>query len=371
MKKTRLSRSIMVGSIPIGGGSPVSIQSMCNTDTRKATETLSQIRDLAKVGCEIIRVAVPDIQAANALHEICSQSPIPVIADIHFDYRLALASIDAGIAAVRINPGNIGVEEHIRQVAERAGEAGVPIRVGANSGSIHQDLLKELTASGMSMEDAICEGLVRSAIEECKVLEKYRFDMIKVSLKASSVPITVRACRTFAERTDYPLHIGVTEAGTPGRGIVKSSVGIGALLLDGIGDTIRVSLTADPIEEVIVGRRILESCELRDAAPEIVSCPTCGRTEIDLIDLANKVESLVSEIKSNGNVINIRKIAVMGCIVNGPGEARDADLGVAGGKGKLAIFRFGEVVGTFDPNEGFEYLKTEILRKTSPAQGKE
>ncbi len=369
MDRVHRTRQITVGNVAVGGGAPVSIQSMCNTDTRDAAATLKQIRELAGCGCQIIRVAVPDMTAAGALHEICSQSPIPVIADIHFDYRLALAAIDAGIGAVRINPGNIGAEENIRMVAEKAGEAGIPIRVGANSGSISKELISRLVGSGMSVEEAVCEGLVQSAVQECETLEKYHFDKIKVSLKASSVPSTVRACRLFAGRMDYPLHIGVTEAGTPGRGIIKSAVGIGALLLDGIGDTLRVSLTADPAEEVIAGRRILESCELRNAAPELVSCPTCGRTEIDLIGLAEKVERLVDEIKSQGRTVNLRKIAVMGCIVNGPGEARDADLGVAGGRDKLAIFRFGEIVGTFSQPEGFEFLKKEILSKSSPGNG--
>ncbi len=365
MSRARQSRKIMVGNVPVGGGAPVSIQSMCNTDTRNAARTLAQINELAKLGCEIIRVAVPDAAAAEALKEICSASPIPVIADIHFDHRLALAAMDAGIAAVRINPGNIGSEENIRLVAKRAGEANIPIRVGANSGSLKKELLEELVAGGMNMEEAICEGLVASALEQCAILEKYNFTQIKVSLKASSVVTMVNASRLFAARTDYPLHIGVTEAGTPARGIVKSSIGIGALLLDGIGDTIRVSLTADPKEEVLAGRRILESCELRDASPELVSCPTCGRTEIDLIGLANKVESLVNEIKSSGKVINLKKIAVMGCIVNGPGEARDADLGVAGGKGKLAVFRFGKIAGTFSEEEGFAFLRDEIMRSVT------
>ena len=368
MPTRRPTRSIRIGGVVIGGGAPVSLQSMTNTDTRNVPATLAQIRTLARLGCELIRVAVPDMRAAEALAPISAESPIPVIADIHFDYRLALAAIDAGVAAIRLNPGNLHDEQEIRQVAERAGTAGIPIRVGANSGSVWPALLRELRSSGMTPSEAICEALVRSVLAECAKLEKYGFQAIKVSLKSSGVPETVNACRIFSERSDYPQHIGVTEAGTPGRGIVKSAVGIGTLLLEGIGDTIRVSLTADPVEEVIAGRRILEACALRDAAPEIVSCPTCGRTEIDLIGLANRVETLVHQIKADGKIINLRKIAVMGCAVNGPGEARDADLGLAGGHGKVVVFRFGEILGTFDPDAGFEYLKLEILKNAVPVR---
>ncbi len=360
------TRQIAIASVKIGGGAPVSIQSMCNTDTRNVPATLSQIGELARLGCDLIRVAVPDAMAADALGAIVRGSPIPVIADIHFDHTLALAALEAGVPALRLNPGNISDPAKLREVALSARKHHAVIRVGANFGSVRPEFIKRLEAEGVAPEKLQAEVLARSALEQCRLLEKYDFDAIKVSLKASNVPLTVAACRLFAERSDYPQHLGITEAGTPGRGIVKSSVGIGALLLDGIGDTIRVSLTANPIEEVITARRILESCCLADASPEIVSCPTCGRTEIDLIDLANRVETLVSEIKSSGHVINLRKIAVMGCAVNGPGEARDADLGLAGAKGKVVIFRFGEIVGAFDPEEGFEYLKLEILRNAKP-----
>ena len=260
-----------------------------------------------------------------------------------------------GTGQIRLNPGNLSGEDRVRQVAEAAGNANIPIRVGANAGSVRPELLEKY---------GLAEALTRSALDQCAMLEKYGFSAIKVSLKASDVPATVAACRCFAERSDLPLHIGVTEAGTPARGVIKSAVGIGALLLDGIGDTIRVSLTADPVEEVRAGIHILESCGLRSAAPEIVSCPTCGRTRIDLAGLAEKVESLVDGIKRGGGRIGLAKIAVMGCIVNGPGEARDADIGLAGGDGKVVVFRRGEPVGTFGEAEGFAFLREEILKHT-------
>ncbi len=351
-RSRRSSRKIHIGPVAVGGCAPVSVQTMCCTDTREPESTLRQIRAAAAAGCEIIRVAVPDMTAAEALQDITSASPLPVVADIHFDYRLALRSIASHAAEIRLNPGNLANAGEIRQVALAAGEAGIPIRVGANAGSVKPELLHL----------GLAEALTVSALEQCALLEQYGFHEIKVSLKASSVPVTVAACRAFAARSDYPLHIGVTEAGTPGRGIIKSAVGIGALLLEGIGDTIRVSLTADPMEEVRAGIRILESCGLRDPAPEIVSCPTCGRTEIDLAGLANRVEDLVAEIKASGMEIQLRKIAVMGCVVNGPGEARDADIGLAGGRGKVVLFRHGEKIGTFDPEAGFAYLADEIRK---------
>jgi len=362
MPERRTTRQIRVGNVPIGGGAPVSIQSMTNTDTGDAAATLGQIKALAAAGCEIIRVAIPDRQAVDALPDIINGSPIPVIADIHFDYRLALGAINAGIHGIRLNPGNIGDEDKVRSVAEKAGEAGIPIRIGANSGSIKTDFMEEKLRKGLSREEALCEALVDSALEQCAILEKYSFRRIKVSLKASDVPVTVAAYRHFSAISDYPLHIGVTEAGTPGRGIVKSSVGIGTLLLEGIGDTLRVSLTADPLEEIITAVRILESCGLRTAEPDIVSCPTCGRTEIDLIKLAEKVEKLVAAIKNSGKKIKLKKLAVMGCVVNGPGEAKDADLGIAGGKKQIILFKHGEIIGTFSETAGFNRLKEEIIR---------
>lgn len=361
MFQSRKTRKLFIGGVAVGGGAPVSIQSMTNTDTRDVAATLAQIKRLSAAGCDIIRVAVPDQAAVDALPAIISGSPIPVIADIHFDYRLALGSIAAGIHAIRINPGNIGSPERVRMVAEKAGEAGIPLRVGANSGSLPAGMMEQKLANGMSHADALAESLVESALLQCKILEEHGFTAIKVSLKASDVPVTFNACRIFAERADYPLHIGVTEAGTLKRGIIKSAAGIGALLLLGIGDTIRVSLTADPEEEVKAAMILLESLGLREALPEIVSCPTCGRTEIDLIGMAEKVESLVAEIKASGKKINLKKIAVMGCVVNGPGEAKDADLGIAGGKGKLMLFRKGEAAGVFSEMEGFEQFRQAIL----------
>ncbi len=350
-------RQIKVGNILIGGGAPVSIQSMTNTDTRDATATLQQINELSNAGCQIIRVAVPDMGTVAALPEIIKKSPIPLLADIHFDYRLALGAIAAGVHGLRINPGNIGNEAKIVQVAECAGEAGIPIRVGANSGSLPKGLLAAKLASGISHADALADALVESALEQCRILEKYGFNAIKVSLKASDVPVTLQAYRKFTQITDYPLHIGITEAGTLHRGTIKSAVGIGALLLDGIGDTLRVSLTAAPLEEVKLAQTILECTGIRQAYPEIVSCPTCGRTEIDLIALAEKTESLVEQLKASGHIINLKKIAVMGCVVNGPGEAEDADIGIAGGRENVILFSHGKKIGVYSEDDAFEELK--------------
>ena len=360
MNRTQ-TKQIHVGPVAIGGGAPVAVQSMCNTHTSDARATIEQITRLHDAGCEIIRLAVPDQAAADALPEIVHASPIPVVADIHFDYRLALAAMESNVDAVRLNPGNLG--DGLELVAAEAVRRNIPIRVGANSGSVRPALLRKFELQGMSRDEAMAEALVESALEQCRMLEQLGVTAIKAALKSSSVPVTVAAYRKFAERTDYPLHIGVTEAGTPGRGIVKSAVGIGTLLMEGIGDTLRVSLTGDPAEEVVTGRRILEACGLRSASPEIVSCPTCGRTEIDLIGLAERAEELVESIKRNGYEIHLRKIAVMGCAVNGPGEARDADLGMAGSKnGQLVIFKLGKVIGAFEPEAGFECFKAEILK---------
>ncbi len=351
--------------MPVGGGSPVTVQSMANTDTRDARGTLRQIRELAKAGCDIIRVAVPDSIAAGKLPEIINGSPIPVVADIHFDYRLALMAIEAGVHAIRINPGNIGDEKKVRAVAEAAGEKDIPIRVGANSGSLPREFMMKFKPGMPRLDEALSDALVKSALEECRILEKYGFRKIKVSLKASDVPATVMAYRKFSEESDYPLHLGITEAGTLARGTVKSAVGIGALLLDGIGDTIRVSLTADPVEEVKTGIMILESAGARRACPEIVSCPTCGRTEINLIGLAGKIESEIERIRKSGKKIRLRKIAVMGCAVNGPGEARDADIGIAGGKkGKAVVFRKGKPAGVFTEAKALEILRKELRGNT-------
>jgi (E)-4-hydroxy-3-methylbut-2-enyl-diphosphate synthase len=358
VKKTK---KIKLGNVEIGGGAPVSIQSMTNTDTGDALATLAQINTLFDAGCEIIRVAVPDRKAIDALPEIIEKSQIPVIADIHFDHRLALGAIAAGIHGIRINPGNIGDQAKVIEVAEAAATTGVPIRVGANSGSLpagmYENELKDKTP-----QDAMAISLVKSAFQQCQLLEKCGFDQIKVSLKSPDVPVMVKAYRMFASRSDYPLHIGVTEAGTLTRGTVKSAIGIGALLLDGIGDTLRVSLTADPVEEIKTAILILETVGLRTAHPEIISCPTCGRTEFDLFALVDKIEQEITTIKKSGIKLNIKKVAVMGCVVNGPGEAKDAELGIAGVKGgKASVFLHGESIGTFPEQEALNIFKEKLL----------
>jgi (E)-4-hydroxy-3-methylbut-2-enyl-diphosphate synthase len=364
MKKRRKTRKIYIGTMPVGGCSPVTVQSMTNTDTRNALATVNQIKELWNAGCDIVRVAVPDRKAAEKLDEIIEGSPVPLIADIHFDHRLALMAIKAGIHGIRINPGNIGDAKKVRAVAEAAGEKNIPIRVGANSGSLPKDIIEKMNRKSGNREESLADALVKSALCECAVLEKYGFRNIKVSLKASSVPATVMAYRKFADLADYPLHLGITEAGTLLRGTVKSSVGIGALLLEGIGDTIRVSLTADPVEEVKVGIMILESAGLRKAEPEIVSCPTCGRTEINLFALVDKIESEIEKIKASGRRIKIGKIAIMGCAVNGPGEAKDADLGIAGSKnGMAAVFKKGRLKGVFPEDQALKIFREELYKK--------
>ena len=354
------TRILNVGSCQLGGGNPVRIQSMCDTDTRNAAQSLAQINELVAAGCEIIRLAAPDLRAAEILKDIVQSSPIPVIADVHFDGRIALKALESGVHALRINPGNLQGEEMVKAIAFKALEKNAVIRVGANSGSVDADLLKSCQNRFENAEKAMTEALLESVIGQCRMLEKYGFNNIKVSLKSSSVPVTLAAYKEFAARYDYPLHIGITEAGTLRRGMIKSAVGIGHLLLNNIGDTLRVSLTAPPVEEVRTAVAILESCGLRAAEPEIVSCPTCGRTEIDLKFLAEEVENFIDELKSSGYVLPYKKIAVMGCIVNGPGEARDADWGIAGGKGKIAVFRHGELYGTYSEFEGLAVFK-EIL----------
>ena len=329
--KRNETRKIYAGSLPIGGGEAVSVQSMCNTKTSDVAASLAQIKVLADAGCDIVRLAVPDMDAARAMADICAASPIPVVADIHFDHRLALACAEAGVHKIRINPGNIGGEENVRAVARACADKGIPIRIGVNSGSIEKSLLRKYGAP-------TAEAMVESAQSHVDMLTRCGFEDICLSLKASSVALTVQACRLAAERFPYPLHIGVTEAGTSYTGLVQSAVGIGALLLDGIGDTIRVSLTADPVEEVRAGIAILKAAGLRRQGVKIVSCPTCGRTQIDLISTANRVEQLLSSCDKNITV------AVMGCVVNGPGEAREADFGLAGGRGEAVLFKKGEVV---------------------------
>ena len=321
----------LCGGVGIGGDNPVRVQSMTNTDTRDVDATLAQIRALAGAGCEIVRLAVLDLEAAMALKTICAATPVPLIADIHFDSRLAVQAVEAGVKGLRINPGNIGGPDKVDRVVDAARAAGVPIRIGVNSGSVDKELLKKHGGPTPA-------AMVESALEHVRLLEERKFGDIKISLKSSSVLGTIAAYRLMAKTVDYPLHIGVTEAGTAMRGAVKSSVGLGILLAEGIGDTLRVSLTADPVEEMLVAWEILRALGLRSRGPEIVSCPTCGRTEIGLIELANAVEDRLRGVE------DVFTVAVMGCVVNGPGEAREADIGVAGGRESGLIFRKGEVV---------------------------
>jgi len=357
-----MTRTVSVGNILIGGGNPVTVQSMTNTATENVSSTLEQINLLSDTGCEIVRLAVPSRKSIPALKEIISKSPVPLIADIHFDYRLALGAIESGIEGIRINPGNIGGEGKVRQVAEKAGEAEIPIRVGANAGSLPEDLKQLYYKESATVEDK-ADALIQAVLRQCSLLENFHFHNIKISLKSSSVPVTVKAYRKFSKISDYPLHLGITEAGSPGKGIIKSSIGIGALLLDGIGDTIRVSLTANPKEEVITAINILEAVGLRRAYPEVISCPTCGRTEFDLITLCSTVEKLVADAKAEQGNLKIKKIAVMGCVVNGPGEASDADIGLAGAKnGQLSLFIQGKSIGIFEYEKAIELFKKELTQ---------
>ncbi|WP_027307471.1 flavodoxin-dependent (E)-4-hydroxy-3-methylbut-2-enyl-diphosphate synthase [Caloramator sp. ALD01] len=327
----RRTKKIKVGNIFVGGDSPISVQSMTNTDTRDVNKTVEQIKRLESEGCEIIRVAVPDFEAADAIKEIVKQINIPLVADIHFDYRLAIKSVENGANALRINPGNIGNEIRIKEVVDAAKFYSVPIRVGVNSGSLEKEILEKY-------KRPCPEALVESALRNVEILEKYNFNDIVISVKSSNVKEMVDSYRLLSKNTEYPLHLGVTEAGTIYSGTVKSAIGIGALLLDGIGDTIRVSLTDDPIEEIKLGKEILQACGVRRFGVEIISCPTCGRTSIDLIGLAKKVEE---ELK---NINKPLKVAVMGCVVNGPGEAKEADIGIAGGIKEALIFKKGKII---------------------------
>ena len=343
----KLTRKVKVGKVYVGGDAPVTIQSMTNTDTRDVEATLKQIRELYNAGCEIIRCTVPDMEAAEAIKEIVKQSPIPVVADIHFDYRLALKVVENGISAVRINPGNIGSIERVRMVAEACKAKNIPIRIGVNSGSLEKEILER---DGKPT----AKGLVESALAHVKILEAVDFNDIVISIKSSDVRMMIDAYRLMSEKVDYPLHLGVTESGTPFRGWIKSSIGIGTLLAEGIGDTIRVSLTSDPIEEIKVAKEMLKALGLRKGGLEFVSCPTCGRTQIKLIEIANEVER-----RLEGNNKDI-KVAVMGCIVNGPGEAREADIGIAGGKGEGIIFKKGEIIKKCKEEDLIEELMKEI-----------
>ena len=366
MSVRRVSRRIMVGNVPVGGGAPVPVQSMLNVRTADVDAALGQINALADAGAGIVRLSVDSAADAEALRAIAAASPVPLVADIQFDWRSALYALDAGAAAVRLNPGLFpsGGRE-LAEVAAAVLDHNAAVRVGANAGSIGEAAIRRETEKGLPRDEALARVLAEKTLEECEALEKLGVHNIKAALKCSSVPVTVRANIAFAERTDVPLHVGVTEAGTLRRGVIKSAAGIGALLLNGIGDTIRVSLTGDPVEEVRAGIAILESCGLRSAEPEIVSCPTCGRTEIDLPALAAEVETIVEKIKASKVRIKLRKIAVMGCPVNGPGEARDADLGLAGTRhGQVVLFRRGETLGAFPQAEGLERLRRLILDGT-------
>lgn len=344
-----MKKKILCGDVEIGGGSPVSIQSMTNTDTSDVSASLDQIRRLEKAGCQIVRMAVPDMDAAEGFREIKRKANVPIVADIHFDYRLALKAIDAGADKIRINPGNIGSEEGVKQVAEAARKRGIPVRVGVNSGSLEKDILERYGR-------VTAEGLAESALRNVALLEKYDFDQIVISLKSSDVKMNFDAYKIVHERSSYPLHIGVTEAGTLARGKVKSAAGIGALLLEGIGDTMRVSLTADPVEEVIFARELLASVGIRKDRIEIVSCPTCGRTEVDLQSIAENIERRIEALQDQGS--RNMKLAVMGCAVNGPGEAKGADIGVACGRGKGVIFVKGKVIKTVKEED----IADEIIR---------
>ncbi|MDR0434758.1 MAG: flavodoxin-dependent (E)-4-hydroxy-3-methylbut-2-enyl-diphosphate synthase [Gracilibacteraceae bacterium] len=331
--RRRPTKEIRVGSVPIGGKNPIVIQSMTNTDTRDLAATLTQIAALRDAGCQLVRVAVPDADAAAALGRLCRDGALPLIADIHFDYRLALAAIRAGVHGLRLNPGNIGSRQRVREVARAARDGGIPIRVGVNAGSLERDI----AARGGG---ATAEGMVESALAQIDLLAAENFDQIKISLKASRVPLMIEAYRLLAAQTDYPLHLGVTEAGTVRGGVVKSAVGIGSLLAEGIGDTIRVSLTGDPTAEIPVARAILDALELRANRREVVSCPTCARTGIDVETLAARVEEKLDTLPALKRPLSV---AVMGCAVNGPGEAREADFGVAGGNGLGVFFAGGRV----------------------------
>jgi len=341
----RTSRQLRIGKVTVGGGAPIVVQSMTKTDTRNITATIDQIKELKDSGCEIVRVAVPDREAAESLATIKKSISLPIIADIHFDYRLALGALKAGVDGLRLNPGNIGDKEQIAGVVAAAKEREVPIRVGVNAGSLPADFQPRAP---------LAERMVNMALEQIKLMQDLNFDLIKVSLKAFDVPTTIQAYQMIADKMPYPLHLGVTEAGLPRTGSIRSAIGIGVPLYQGIGDTIRVSLTAHPCEEVFVAYEILRSLGLRQRGPTLVSCPSCGRAEVDIIALAEAVNKRLEKISKP------IKVAVMGCVVNGPGEAKDADVGIAGGKGKGAIFRKGEVVGTVSEDRFLEALMAEI-----------
>lgn len=341
-----MSKKVYVGNVPIGGGEPVKIQTMCDVKTSKIVDVINEIEKVYDLGCDIIRLAVKDKEDALAIREIKKNSPIPIVADIHFDYKLALLSIESGVDKIRINPGNIGCEENVKQVALALKSSGIAVRVGSNTGSIEKKYLDKYGKNEVS--------LAESALEKVAILERYGVENIVISAKASYVPLMVKTYRYLAEKTNYPLHIGVTEAGSKDVGVIKNSVGIGSLLLDGVGDTIRVSLTAPITEEVIAAKRILRCVGLDNNYVEIISCPTCGRTAYDMPSLLSFVEKATEKVKKP------LKIAVMGCVVNGPGEAKDCDLGIAGGEGKCVIFKKGEVYMTVDDKHAKKFFLDEL-----------
>lgn len=345
--KRRKARTISIGNVQIGGKAPITVQSMTKTDTRNVPQTVRQIKELEKIGCELVRIAVPDRDAAEKIRRIKSKINIPLIADIHFDYRLALIAIKEGADALRLNPGNIGGKRKVAEVVKAAKEKNIPIRIGVNAGSLEKEFVKKYP-------DNLAKAMVASALRHVSLLEGLDFQLIKISLKASDIPLTLKAYRMIAEKIDYPLHLGITEAGTIFSGTIKSVLGIGILLSEGIGDTIRVSLTGNPREEVKVGYKILNDLEIRRRGVEIISCPTCGRCEINLMPLAVKIEKELSHI------LKPIKVAIMGCAVNGPGEARNADVGIAGGKGTGILFRKGKTIRKVKENEMYTTLIKEI-----------
>ncbi|HEY8422039.1 MAG TPA: flavodoxin-dependent (E)-4-hydroxy-3-methylbut-2-enyl-diphosphate synthase [Thermoclostridium sp.] len=343
----RKTNKVRVGNVYIGGDAPVTVQSMANTKTSDTGATIAQIKKLQEAGCDIVRVAVPDMQSALAIEQIKNEISIPLVADIHFDYRLAITAMEKGADKVRINPGNIGSEDRVKSVVSCAKERGIPIRIGVNSGSLEKDLLEKYRG-------VTPEALVESALKHVAILERLNFNDIVISLKATNVPLTIAAYKLMSEKVPYPLHVGVTEAGTVYNGTIKSAVGIGALLACGIGDTIRVSLTGDPVDEIKAGKAILKSLGLYSRGAELISCPTCGRTKINLIAIAEKVE------KALENVDKPLKVAIMGCAVNGPGEAREADIGIAGGDGCALLFKRGEIIRKIPEDRIVEELLSEI-----------
>lgn len=351
----RNSRQINLGGIRVGGGAPVTVQSMTKTDTRDVAATVAQIKSLERAGCDIVRIAVPDMEAAKSLGKIKKQTRIPIVSDIHFDYRLALEAVKQGVDGMRINPGNIGAKYRIKAVVDAVKERGIPIRIGVNSGSLEKDILKKHGSP-------TAEALAESAFRHIAILEDLDFRDIKISVKSTDVKKMIASYRILAEKTDYPLHLGVTEAGTYEMGTIKSSIGIGTLLADGIGDTIRVSLTGDPVEEIAVGMNILRSLGLRRHGIELISCPGCGRLEIDLMKLVKDVEDRITGLELPRPI----KVAILGCVVNGPGEASEADIGIAGGRGKGMLYKDGKLVRSFKEAEIVDELVKELEAFAEP-----